>query len=125
MKIKLAPLFLLFAMTTAQAESLVDGSIDDGKAKALTCTACHGPEGNSSSALWPNIAGQHASYTVAQLQAFKDGTRKDQQDPRQDPARKLLPPARRRANRRSPRLRLCESGGPHARALGGPDGRLF
>ena len=77
MKIKLAPLFLLFAMTAAQAESLVDGSIEDGKAKALTCTACHGPEGNSSNALWPNIAGQHAAYIKSQLQAFKDGTRKD------------------------------------------------
>ena len=77
MNVKLAPLFLLVAMTAAQAESLVDGSVEDGKAKALTCTACHGPEGNSSNALWPNIAGQHASYVKAQLQAFKDGTRKD------------------------------------------------
>ena len=81
MKIKLAPLFaiagLAFVANQAQAESLVNGSADAGKAKALTCTACHGPEGNSSNALWPNIAGQNAPYLLAQLQAFKNGTRQD------------------------------------------------
>jgi len=79
MKIKLVLLFALAALAAlpAQADSLVDGSAEDGKAKALTCTACHGPEGNSSSALWPNIAGQNASYIRAQLKAFKDGSRVD------------------------------------------------
>jgi len=76
MKIKLATLIatagLALVATQVQAESLVDGSIEDGKAKALTCTACHGPEGNSSNALWPNIAGQSASYLLDQLHAFKD-----------------------------------------------------
>ncbi|MDJ0710220.1 MAG: c-type cytochrome [Woeseiaceae bacterium] len=81
MKIKLAPLFAMTSLalfaTQVQAGSLVEGSAEDGKAKALTCTACHGPEGNSSSALWPNIAGQNAPYLLAQLKAFKDGTRQD------------------------------------------------
>lgn len=81
MKNKLAPIFafagLVLAANPAQAASLVDGSADAGKAKALTCTACHGPEGNSSNALWPNIAGQNAPYLLAQLMAFKDGSRKD------------------------------------------------
>ena len=78
---KLAPIFafagLVLAANPALAASLVDGSADAGKAKALTCTACHGPEGNSSTALWPNIAGQNAPYILAQLMAFKDGSRKD------------------------------------------------
>lgn len=81
MKNKLAPIFafagLILAANPAQAAGLVDGSADAGKAKALTCTACHGPEGNSSNALWPNIAGQNAPYLLAQLMAFKDGSRKD------------------------------------------------
>ena len=81
MKIKLAPLFAMVAMalfaSQVQAQSLVDGSADAGKAKALTCTACHGPEGNSSNAMWPNIAGQNAPYLLAQLAAFKDGSRVD------------------------------------------------
>ena len=62
---------------SAQAESLVDGSAEAGKAKAITCTACHGPAGNSVNPLWPNIAGQGAPYLLAQLQAFKAGTRSE------------------------------------------------
>ena len=81
MKIKLTQLFVLaslaLATTHSQAESLVDGSAEAGKARALTCTACHGPEGNSASPMWPNIAGQNAPYLLAQLKAFKDGSRSD------------------------------------------------
>ncbi len=81
MKIKLAPLFAMTSLalfaTQVQANSLVDGSADGGKAKSLTCTACHGPKGNSSNALWPNIAGQNAPYTLGQLKAFKDGKRQN------------------------------------------------
>ena len=81
MKIKLTPLFVMAGLariaTQVQAASRVEGSVDAGKAKALTCTACHGPEGNSLNALWPNIAGQNAPYLLAQLQAFKDGSRMD------------------------------------------------
>ena len=61
----------------AQAESLVDGSAEAGKSKSVTCAACHGAAGISANPLWPNIAGQSASYLVAQLKAFKDGTRKN------------------------------------------------
>lgn len=71
----LAAILLLPVM--AIADSLVDGSIEAGKARALTCTACHGQEGNSVNPLWPNIAGQNAKYTVAQLRAFKNGMRND------------------------------------------------
>ena len=81
MKIKLASLCAMAGLTltaiTAQASSLVEGSVEDGKAKALTCTACHGPEGNSVNPLWPNIAGQNAPYVQAQLKAFKTGERQD------------------------------------------------
>lgn len=81
MKMKLSSLFALaglaLAATQVQAESLVDGSAEAGKARALTCTACHGPEGNSASPMWPNIAGQNAPYLLAQMKAFKDGSRVD------------------------------------------------
>lgn len=65
----------ILAATHVQAESLVDGDPEAGKAKALTCTACHGAAGNSANPLWPNIAGQHAKYTEVQLMAFKSGER--------------------------------------------------
>lgn len=59
----------------APGQSLVDGSADVGRAKAITCGACHGPDGNSVNPVWPSIAGQHPAYIVEQLQAFKSGTR--------------------------------------------------
>ncbi len=81
MKIKfaatLATAALALAATQAFAESLVEGNAEDGEAKSLTCTACHGPQGISASPVWPNLAGQNAAYTVQQLQAFKDGSRQD------------------------------------------------
>ena len=69
----LLPLATLLVTGFATAESLVEGSIDAGRQKAITCTACHGPEGNSVNPLWPNIAGQSATYIVAQVTAFRDG----------------------------------------------------
>ncbi|MDJ0917250.1 MAG: c-type cytochrome [Woeseiaceae bacterium] len=70
-----ALLCVLLAAGPAKADSLVDGSADAGKAKSVTCAACHGAEGNSVKPTWPNLAGQHAGYIVEQLQAFKDGLR--------------------------------------------------
>ena len=72
--------FAVFAMCMllsgiAPGQSLVDGSVDVGRAKAITCGACHGPDGNSVNPVWPSIAGQHPAYIVEQLQAFKSGTR--------------------------------------------------
>jgi cytochrome c553 len=70
--------FLLFAtafapFTGAQAA----GSAEAGAAKALVCTACHGPSGNSLNPMWPSLAGQHATYLVETLEAFKSGERTD------------------------------------------------
>ncbi len=44
---------------------------------AATCTACHGVDGNATMAGYPTLAGQHAPYLLASLQAYKSGTRKD------------------------------------------------
>jgi len=48
-----------------------------GKAKSKTCAACHGPEGNSVSAEFPKIAGQHFDYLVKALERYKSGARKN------------------------------------------------
>lgn len=53
-----------------------EGSVEAGQQKSTTCAACHGADGNAvASPDWPSLAGQHASYIVRQLQAFKDGQR--------------------------------------------------
>lgn len=70
-------LTMLLLTMQVRAESLVEGSVETGKAKAITCTACHGQEGNSVNPLWPNVAGQSATYIGSQLKAFKDGSRVD------------------------------------------------
>ena len=51
------------------------GDAAAGKQKSATCTACHGADGNSNNGEWPKLAGQHAKYTVKQLQNFKSGDR--------------------------------------------------
>jgi len=71
----LAALAISVVAPAASAQSLVDGDADAGKAKSITCAACHGAEGNSANPLWPNLAGQHAKYIVNQLGAFKEGKR--------------------------------------------------
>jgi cytochrome c553 len=46
------------------------------------CIACHGPDGRGNApAGYPAVAGQHASYTAAQLRAYRSGERSS--DPNQ------------------------------------------
>ncbi len=59
------------------SQSLAQGSAEAGQAKATTCGACHGIDGNSMSPAWPNLAGQHASYLIRQLEAYQSGERQD------------------------------------------------
>jgi cytochrome c553 len=64
--ITLAAALSLFASGTTFAQT---------PAKAATCAACHGERGNSVNPEWPNLAGQHATYSARQLHAFKSGQR--------------------------------------------------
>jgi len=56
---------LCFATSNASANEIAKNQ----------CAACHGPDGNSINPEWPNLAGQHPSYTDQQLQAYKSGDR--------------------------------------------------
>ncbi len=49
------------------------GDAAAGKEKSAACAACHSADGNSTNPEWPKLAGQHAGYTVKQLQEFKTG----------------------------------------------------
>ncbi len=40
------------------------------------CHLCHGKNGEASSAIYPRLAGQHATYIAKQLSDFKNGLRK-------------------------------------------------
>jgi len=59
-------LFLGFNTT-----ALAQGDVESGKAKSVTCAACHGTDGNSAIPMNPKLAGQHENYLVKQLTEFK------------------------------------------------------
>ena len=65
--------FLLFTLVFSSHIALAQdkGDPEAGKAKSITCAACHGTDGNSAIPMNPKIAGQHAGYLVKQLQEFK------------------------------------------------------
>lgn len=66
-------LFALFLCAATVHAGAQTGDPAAGQAKSATCTACHGPDGNSGNPEWPKIAGQHASYLYKQLVEFKAG----------------------------------------------------
>lgn len=53
------------------------GDPQAGQEKSALCQGCHGPDGNSLSPEWPNLASQHADYIEKQVKNFQDGVRKD------------------------------------------------
>jgi len=62
---------LLGLLLISSSTFAVDGDPEAGKAKSLTCAACHGTDGNSAIPMNPKIAGQHAGYLYKQLAEFK------------------------------------------------------
>ncbi|MCB0349720.1 MAG: c-type cytochrome [Bdellovibrionales bacterium] len=55
--------------------ALAAGDAAAGKAKAVTCFACHGEGGNSTNeAMFPSLAGKDAKLIVEKLKGYKDGT---------------------------------------------------
>lgn len=77
MNAKLTATSLALSMLLSAGAALAEGDAAAGQAKAGTCVACHGVDGNSVNPEWPSIAGQHASYIIKQLKAFKGGERQN------------------------------------------------
>jgi cytochrome c553 len=68
----------MFAVVTATmmiSSPVFAGDAEAGKAKAVTCAACHGANGISAIPLYPNLAGQKEAYIAQQLRHFKSGER--------------------------------------------------
>ncbi len=78
MKYRQIVLSVLFAFVVLSPVQAAD--IAAGKAKVIAvCAECHGLNGVSVIANFPNLAGQKELYLLAQLKAFKKGTRKNQE----------------------------------------------
>ena len=87
--LSIALLFGILAMPAAAQTTPADSATpsvsttasDDAAIKLATqvCSSCHGPGGNSESPTFPRLAGQQQAYLVAQIKAFKDGQRNEQE----------------------------------------------
>lgn len=77
--IKKLALSISFIASSLVTSSVWAADIEAGKAKAVTCNACHGPKGVSMIPMYPNLAGQKEQYLILQLKAFRDGERKNMQ----------------------------------------------
>ena len=74
---KLLAIAAIAAALGTSSAAQAEGRVDAGQEKSAVCVACHGVDGNSANPAWPSLAGQHASYTVAQLVAFQEGQREN------------------------------------------------
>ena len=70
---------LLAALVIVSAQAAWGQDVEAGRQKAVTCQACHGPDGNSTIPLYPILAGQTARYLYLQLRDFKEQRRQDPQ----------------------------------------------
>lgn len=64
-------LFLLLLATPAAAQDVTAGR----QLANRQCAACHGPQGIATLPEAANLAGQDATYTTRQLEAFRSGAR--------------------------------------------------
>lgn len=75
----LAAVGLSTAMSAAVATELDPEAIERGKTASVTCVACHQADGSGMNIpggeSWPRLSGLDRDYIIAQLQAFKEGTR--------------------------------------------------
>ncbi len=65
-----------FMLTLMGNAATAAGDAQAGMSKASSvCIACHSMDGNSVNPEWPSLAGQHESYIIKQIKAFKAGQR--------------------------------------------------
>jgi len=68
-------IFTLLLLAFTNLEAAADAVA--GKSKSAVCAACHGTDGNSTTSVWPSLAGQGEHYLAKQMTDFRDGKRKD------------------------------------------------
>ena len=68
-------LLMGWAQTGISAEAGPKGDAAAGKEKSVTCTACHGADGNSAAPTFPKLAGLGEKYLLKQMKDIRDGAR--------------------------------------------------
>ena len=72
---KYFPIILLISIFSDLV--IADSSFNRGKEKSVTCSACHGSDGNSTNKMYPRLAGQYKNYLIHSLKAYKSGSRQN------------------------------------------------
>lgn len=75
MKRALTLLSFGIALALASVPVFAAGNIQNGKAKAAACFACHGADGNAVDPQYPRLAGQYNEYIQQALHEYQDGRR--------------------------------------------------
>lgn len=70
---------VVLAVAATALSPASEGADPPGKAKARTCTPCHGALGLGVQPDAPHLAGQPRTYLMAQLRAYRDGKRAHEQ----------------------------------------------
>jgi cytochrome c553 len=68
---------LVASLILAASAPALAADPEAGQKKSQQCVQCHGPDGNSPSAEFPRIAGQHYDYLVQALKDYRAGNRKN------------------------------------------------
>lgn len=72
---------ILIWAAAANASVELKGDPHRGQTLTQTCIACHNADGNSTTPIWPKIAGQIEKYLREQLSAYKQGEKGPRFDP--------------------------------------------
>lgn len=74
---KIQVMIVAAALALVSLPAVADGNPVAGKAESQVCQSCHGVDGNSASAQFPRLAGQHRTYLVKALMDYRSGARKN------------------------------------------------
>ena len=72
-----ATLHALLAAALLASATAAAADLQAGAAKAQTCAACHGLDGNSQLPDYPKLGGQRPDYLAKALRDYKSGLRKN------------------------------------------------
>jgi cytochrome c553 len=68
----------VFTALTFSGMPAAHAGLEEGRAKAQVCAACHGADGNSTIDGIPSLAGQPKQFIVMALYMFREGRRKNE-----------------------------------------------
>jgi cytochrome c553 len=66
---------IALTLVLAGNQAMAGGDAEAGQAKATTCVACHGVDGNSAVPTFPKLAGLGHKYLLKQMKDIRDGRR--------------------------------------------------